>query len=48
MTVEFQLAQAIGMTRGQTDGLLKKHGVTEDLVGLDEFRREAVSLHEAR
>ena len=38
----FQLAQAMGMTRVQTNGLLKKHGVTEDLVGLEEFRREAV------
>jgi len=42
----FQLAQAMGMTRVQTDGLLKKHGVTEDLVGLDEFRREAASLRQ--
>ena len=44
----FQLSQAMGMTRLQTDGLLKKHGVTEDLVGLDEFQREAASLREGR
>ena len=34
------LSEALGLSRDQTDGLLKKHGVTEDSPSLEEFRAE--------
>ena len=40
----FQLARALGMSRLQTDGVLKAHAVLEDLMTVEEFGREAVSL----
>ena len=40
----FQLSQALGLSRFQTDAILKNHGVTEDLMTVEEFRREAESL----
>jgi hypothetical protein len=40
----FQLSRALGLSRSGTDGILKKHDVTEDLPNLVEFRREAESL----
>ena len=42
----FQLSQGLGLSRFQTDALLKKHGVTEDLMSVEEFRREADSIRE--
>jgi hypothetical protein len=40
----FQLARALGLSRMETDGVLKKHGVVEDLMTVEEFRREADAL----
>jgi hypothetical protein len=39
-----QLGRALGLSRFVTDGVLKKHGVTEDLQSVDEFRQEAESV----
>jgi hypothetical protein len=39
-----ELAQALGLCRYETDGVLKKHGVDYGLT-LEEFRAEAESLH---
>jgi predicted HTH domain antitoxin len=35
-----ELAQALGLARYETDGLLKRHNVTEDSPSLDEIRTE--------
>jgi len=35
-----ELAQALGLSRYQTDSLLKQHNVTEDSITLDELRTE--------
>jgi hypothetical protein len=35
-----QLAHALGLSRDQTDALLKRHGVTEDLLTPAELRDE--------
>jgi hypothetical protein len=35
-----ELAEALGLSRYQVDGVLKRHGVVEDLLTLDEFRQE--------
>jgi hypothetical protein len=35
-----QLSSALGLSRLETDGLLKRHNVTEDLPTSDEVRRE--------
>jgi predicted HTH domain antitoxin len=42
-----QLAQLLGLTRFETDGVLKRHGVYDELT-LDDVRREADSLAELR
>lgn len=44
----FQLSSGLGFDRHQTDGVLKRHGVTEDLLSVDEFREEADSLRGTR
>jgi len=36
----FELAKALGLSRLQTDDLLKRHHVTEDLMSLEELRIE--------
>ncbi len=36
----FELAEALGLSRYQVDGVLKRHGVVEDLLTLDEFQQE--------
>ncbi len=36
----FELAQALGLSRYQTDGVLKRHGVTEDLPTVEEFEQQ--------
>ena len=42
-----QLAEALGLNRYETDGVLKRHGVEMEL-SLEEFRRQAASLRERR
>lgn len=39
-----ELAQALGLSRLETESLLKKHGVTEDLPTADEIERDVESL----
>jgi predicted HTH domain antitoxin len=36
----YELAEALRLTRYETDGLLKRHNVTEDSPSLDEMRIE--------
>jgi len=40
----FQLSRGLGLGRFETDGVLKRHGVTEDLLSPEEFSNEAESL----
>ncbi len=35
-----QVSQALGLSRYETDGILKRHHVTEDLVTVEEFDRQ--------
>jgi predicted HTH domain antitoxin len=42
-----QLAEALGLNRYETDGVLKRHGVELEL-SLDEFNAEVASLREAK
>jgi hypothetical protein len=42
-----QLAEALGLNRYETDGVLKRHGVEIDL-SPEEFRSQADSLRELR
>lgn len=39
------LAAALGLSRYETDGLLKRHGVAEDLIGGEEFRSEVAAAN---
>lgn len=39
-----ELADALGLSRLETDELLKKHNVTEDLMTVEEFQRQADAL----
>jgi len=39
-----ELAKALGLDRWQTEALLKKYDVTEDLVTVEEFNRQAESI----
>jgi hypothetical protein len=41
-----QLATALGLERFETDGLLKRHGVTEDLITLEEFDEQVAGLRQ--
>jgi predicted HTH domain antitoxin len=36
----YELAEALGLARYETDGLLERHNVTEDSPSLDEVRSE--------
>ena len=36
----FELSQALGLSRLQTDAVLKRHHVTEDLPSVEELRQE--------
>jgi non-ribosomal peptide synthetase component F len=36
-----QVSQALGLSRYETDGVLKRHCVTEDLLGVEEFNGQA-------
>lgn len=40
----FELSQELGMDRFQTDAVLKKHNVTEDLPTLDELEADRQTL----
>lgn len=40
----FELSQALGLDRFETDGLLKKHKVTEDLPTLEELEDDLQQL----
>jgi hypothetical protein len=35
-----QVGQALGLTRYETDGVLKRHQVSEDLMTVEEFSRQ--------
>ena len=37
-----QVSQALGLSRYETDGVLKHHRVTEDLLTVEEFDRQVV------
>jgi hypothetical protein len=39
-----QLSKALGLSRFETDGVLKRHKVTEDLLTVEEFRQQADDL----
>lgn len=39
-----QLSQALALSRFETDALLKRHHVTEDLLSVEEFNRQADDL----
>lgn len=40
----FQLAQALGLSRYETEGVLKRHNVTEDLPTVEEVEAELNAL----
>ena len=40
----FQLGQALGLSRYEVDGILKQHGVTEDLLSSDEHQAQLAGL----
>ncbi len=40
----FELAQALGLSRCQADDLLKRHGVTEDLLTREEHATQVAGL----
>ena len=42
------LSQALGLDRLETDEVLRKHNVTEDLGTLDDYLQDARSLEELR
>ena len=39
-----QLSKALGLSRLETNGVLKKHNVTEDLLSVEEFSRQVEDL----
>jgi hypothetical protein len=39
-----QFAQSLGISRLEADGVLKRHNVTEDLLTVEEFRRQVEDL----
>jgi predicted HTH domain antitoxin len=41
-----ELAQALGLSRYETDGVLRKHGVIEDLITREELQAQIASLGE--
>ncbi len=36
----YELSRGLGLSRYETDGVLKKHHVTEDLLTVEEFNRQ--------
>ena len=43
-----ELARALNLSRYETDGVLKKHNVTEDSLSVDEFRAQLKSIDQRR
>ncbi|HOW70629.1 MAG TPA: UPF0175 family protein [Phycisphaerae bacterium] len=43
-----ELSRALDLSRYQTDGLLKRHGVTEDLITLEELNEQLQSQKRSR
>ncbi|GMU22600.1 MAG: hypothetical protein AMXMBFR13_26850 [Phycisphaerae bacterium] len=43
---QFELANALGLSRYETDGLLKRHGVTEDLLTSEEHEGQLAGLRD--
>lgn len=41
-----KLAECLGVSRYETDAVLKRHNVTEDLITLDEFNEQVAVLRE--
>jgi len=39
-----QLAQSLGISRYEADGVLKRHNVTEDLITLEEFHEQVAAV----
>jgi predicted HTH domain antitoxin len=39
-----ELAESLGTSRDNANAVLKQHGVTEDLIGIDEFNEQAAQL----
>jgi len=42
-----ELAEALGLSRYETDGVLKRHNVTEDLLAGDELDAQVAGLRKA-
>jgi len=42
----YELSQALGLSRFETDGLLKRHHVTEDLLTVEDFNRQVDDLRQ--
>jgi len=42
----YELSQSLGLDRFETDALLKKHGVTEDLPSAEELKNDLQRLRE--
>jgi predicted HTH domain antitoxin len=40
-----ELSRALDLSRYETDGLLKKHRVTEDLISVDDLDEQLRSMH---
>jgi len=40
-----KLAEGLGISRYETDAVLKRHNVTEDLLTREEFEQQAAGLH---
>ncbi|HKQ49214.1 MAG TPA: UPF0175 family protein [Phycisphaerae bacterium] len=43
----FQLSQSLGLSRFETDGVLKRHNVTEDLLTSEEYQADLESVRAA-
>jgi hypothetical protein len=39
-----KLAESLGISRFETDGVLKRHNVTEDLITLEEYNEQMAAL----
>lgn len=43
----FQLSQSLGLSRFETDGVLKRHNVTEDLLTPEDYQADLQSVRAA-
>jgi len=41
-----KLAEGLGISRYETDAVLKRHNVTEDLLSREDFKQQVNGLHE--